>query len=113
MASDLEKLLFRDKLLIVSLNNVLLRVDNLLGLSSTPLFLLKSKISNDTLFFKKDVSKLILLEVSFNLDWISKLRFGEKELVGENVELNGENELLSELFWLFFNLKAENLGLIK
>jgi hypothetical protein len=68
LASDLEKLLFRDKLLIVSLNNVLLRVDNLLGLSSTPLFLLKSKISNDTLFFKKDVSKLILPEVSFNLD---------------------------------------------
>lgn len=76
-------LFFLVKLLMVFLNNVLLRVDILGGFSSFLFFWSKFKKDSSSIFFTKEIPKERLTEVSLRLLWISKLMFGENlECIG-------------------------------
>ena len=76
-------LFFLVKLLMVFLNNVLLRVDILGGFSSFLFFWSKFIKDSSSIFFTKEVPKERFTEVSLRLLWISKLMFGENlECIG-------------------------------
>lgn len=106
----LEILFVLDKLCIVSLNYFLFRVDILVSFLSLLFLLIKSKKVKSSNLLTKEVPKELLTEVSWRLDWMSKLKFGFKvELIGEIVEFNGENEEFNEFYWLFLNLKNDTL----